>query len=182
MMEADFSVLHLRPHHLLCLQTFVGRGYSEEFVSQMTLVKKSLTSNPTLTIELTDGADDLCCHCPNCVDGVCTSDKPPLFDRLTAEKLTTLLGSRTEENRSDSNGCSASEKASTRAKCPRTLDVSSTRLQGIPQTLDASPTRLQGIPQALHISESLLRDCCPGCEWKELCLKVIHHQSTFRQS
>jgi len=28
------SELHLRPHHLLCLQTFVGRGYSEEFITE----------------------------------------------------------------------------------------------------------------------------------------------------
>ena len=40
------SELHLRPHHLLCLQTFVGRGYSEEFVEHMTLVKKQLATDP----------------------------------------------------------------------------------------------------------------------------------------
>ena len=81
------SELHLRPHHLLCLQTFVGRGYSEEFVEHMTLVKRQLTANPLTPITLVSGADDLCAHCPNCVDGQCTSEKPALFDRLVEEKL-----------------------------------------------------------------------------------------------
>ena len=84
------SELHLRPHHLLCLQTFVGRGYSEEFVEHMTLVKRQLTANPLTLITLVSGTDDLCSHCPNCVDGQCTSEKPALFDKLVEEKLAVL--------------------------------------------------------------------------------------------
>jgi hypothetical protein len=84
------SELHLRPHHLLCLQTFVGRGYSEEFVEHMTLVKRQLTANPRTPITLVSGADELCAHCPNCVDGQCSSEKPALFDRLVEEKLAVL--------------------------------------------------------------------------------------------
>lgn len=130
--DAASSVIHLRPHHLLCLQTFIGHGYSKEFVSQMALVKKSLMRNPSLTIELTTGADDLCRHCPNCKDGVCTSNKPVLFDRLTIEKLSMMMG---------------------------------------PQT------QLRGIPQILQVSETILEECCPGCEWKELCRTVIYDDS-----
>ncbi len=81
------SPLHLRPHHLLCLQTFVGHGYSEEFTAHMTLVKRQLASDPGTPIRLVSGADDLCAHCPNCVSGSCTSAKPALFDRLAAEQL-----------------------------------------------------------------------------------------------
>ena len=89
--------LHLRPHHLLCLQTFVGRGYSEEFVKNMTLVKRQLTTNTRTPITLLSGADDLCAHCPSCVDGQCTSEKPALFDKLVRDKLgqnssSTLIG------------------------------------------------------------------------------------------
>lgn len=82
--------LHLRPHHLLCLQTFVGHGYSKEFVRHMTLVKRQLTADPLTPITLVSGADDLCAHCPNCVEGQCTSEKPALFDRLVEEKLAVL--------------------------------------------------------------------------------------------
>ena len=90
------SELHLRPHHLLCLKTSVGRGYSEEFVEHMTLVKRQLTANPLTLITLVSGTDDLCSR-PNCVDGQCTSEKPALFDRLVRDKLgqntpSTLIG------------------------------------------------------------------------------------------
>ena len=32
----SFSPIRLRPHHLLCLQTFRGNGYSPGFVRKMT--------------------------------------------------------------------------------------------------------------------------------------------------
>ena len=129
------SELHLRPHHLLCLQTFIGRGYSEEFIEHMTLVKKQLTTNPRTPITLVSGADDLCEHCPNCVEGQCTSEKPALFDRLVTEKL--MATKQYPELSSDSGSL-----------------------------------LLLGIPEELHMSQELLDECCPGCEWKELCERV----------
>ena len=81
------AVLHLRPHHLLCLQTFTGRGYSEEFVWHMTLVRDQLIREPLTPVELVSGVDDLCAHCPNNVDGQCTSDNPSLFDSKVSRKL-----------------------------------------------------------------------------------------------
>ena len=44
-------------------------------------------ADPHTPIMLVNGADDLCAHCPNCVDGRCTSENPALFDRLVKEKL-----------------------------------------------------------------------------------------------
>ena len=126
---ADPAVLRLRPHHLLCLQTFVGHGYSDEFVAHMTHVQKQLVADPHTPIALVDGSDDLCRHCPNCVGGQCTSEKPALFDRLAAARLPQQKGIGT-------------------------------------------PYSLSGIPESLHISEELLAACCPGCEWKELCVRV----------
>ena len=41
--------IYLRPHHFLCTQTFIGKGYSKEFVE----------------IELTFSCDSLCAFCPN---------------------------------------------------------------------------------------------------------------------
>ena len=126
--DAASSVIHLRPHHLLCLQTFIGHGYSEDFIIQMKYVKRQIRQESGATIRLVTGADDLCRHCPNCINGSCTSDKPALFDRLTLEKL----------------------------------------------SLTQDPLiQLRGIPQILQISESILHECCPGCEWKKLCRTVI---------
>ena len=130
----------LRPHHLLCLQTFVGHGYSPEFTAHMTIVQKQLTTDPLTPITLVNGPDDLCGHCPNCVDGSCTSPKPALFDHLVAQKLNT-----TED---------------TEDAAPKHTDASD------------SPLTLHGIPSILHMSEQLLAECCPDCEWKELCVEV----------
>ena len=86
-MHTYTSELHLRPHHLLCLQTFIGRGYSEDFVEHMTLVKRQLADDPGTPITLVHGADDLCTHCPNCIEDRCISEKPAIFDWLVEEKL-----------------------------------------------------------------------------------------------
>ena len=133
------AVLHLRPHHLLCLQTFTGRGYSEEFVRHMTLVKRQLTRDPRTAIELVSGVDDLCAHCPNNADGQCTSDNPALFDSKVSRKLY-------------SSGIISPDAASKDHPGKRPV--------------------LPGIPDALEISSSVLEECCPGCEWKELCLSI----------
>lgn len=130
----------LRPHHLLCLQTFVGHGYSPEFTAHMTIVQKQLTTDPLTPITLVNGPDVLCGHCPNCVDGSCTSPKPALFDHLVGQKLNT-----TED---------------TENAAPKHTDASD------------SPLTLHGIPSILHMSEQLLAECCPDCEWKELCVEV----------
>ena len=132
--------IRLRPHHLLCLQTFVGHGYSPEFTAHMTIVQKQLTTDPLTPITLVNGPDDLCGHCPNCVDGSCTSPKPAVFDHLVGQKLST-----TED---------------TENAAPKHTDASD------------SPLTLHGIPSILHISEQLLAECCPDCEWKELCVEV----------
>ena len=133
------AVLHLRPHHLLCLQTFTGRGYSEEFVRHMTLVRDQLIREPLTPVELVSGVDDLCAHCPNNVDGQCTSDNPALFDSKVSRKLY-------------STGIISPDAASKDHPGKRPV--------------------LTGIPDALEISSSVLEECCPGCEWKELCLSI----------
>ena len=132
--------IYLRPHHLLCLQTFVGHGYSPDFTKHMTYVKSLLTADPNTAITLVAGPDDLCVHCPNCVDGSCTSPKPAVFDHLVGQKLNT-----TED---------------TENAAPKHTDASD------------SPLTLHGIPSILHMSEQRLAECCPDCEWKELCVEV----------
>ena len=87
-------VVRLRPHHLLCLQNFRGKGYSPAFVEKMTEVSARLGlspggrsdgQSPGAAILLVQGADDLCKSCPNCIDGQCSSQKPARFDGLVLE-------------------------------------------------------------------------------------------------
>ena len=57
--------IYLRPHHLLCTQTFLGKGYSEEFVKNMTRITNILRTEKSQEIELTFSCDSLCAFCPN---------------------------------------------------------------------------------------------------------------------
>ena len=66
-------MLKLRPHHLLCLQKYVGKGYDRTFTLKMNAVAQTLKSNPNTQIELVVGMDDLCCSCPNNMGDRCSS-------------------------------------------------------------------------------------------------------------
>lgn len=145
--------LWLRPHHLLCLQSFVGHGYSEEFVQQMSVVKQQLTDSPDTPVKIVQGADMLCLHCPNCKMGTCTSDKPAIFDQLVLNRLTLAPLNRTVD------GLSATPELT---------------IYGISNDLSASPElTVYGIPESLTISQTLIEKCCPGCEWEYLCRRII---------
>lgn len=63
--------LRLRAHHLLCMLTFAGKGYTPDFVEAYKAIINRL--NDGETIKLVDGPDDICvpmlndptCHCHN---------------------------------------------------------------------------------------------------------------------
>lgn len=66
-------MIRLRPHHLLCMLTYVGKGYTERFTANMTAVMQRINKGER-DILLIEGPDDLCaprlndpddpdCHC-----------------------------------------------------------------------------------------------------------------------
>lgn len=63
--------ISLRAHHLLCMLTYLGKGYTPGFVSNYSKIIKSL--NDGAVISLVFGPDDICqpmlneetCHCHN---------------------------------------------------------------------------------------------------------------------
>ncbi|WP_370676139.1 DUF1284 domain-containing protein [Pleomorphomonas sp. PLEO] len=55
---ADTEIVRLRGHHLLCLLTYKGIGYSPEFVSGMTVIADRLVAGATA--EIVEGPDDIC--------------------------------------------------------------------------------------------------------------------------
>ena len=59
----------LRAHHLLCLRGFVGMGYNEDFVQNMTQIKERLEGGEDVVI--VDACDDICGSCPNIKNEVC---------------------------------------------------------------------------------------------------------------
>jgi len=58
--------VELRAHNLLCIQGFVGKGYSPEFVANMTRVIESLGDETRVTVIA--APDALCSACPNLAD------------------------------------------------------------------------------------------------------------------
>ena len=61
--------MRLRGHNLLCIQGFVGKGYSPEFVANMTRVVEALGDAAPVTV--IDAPDDLCAACPNLKESAC---------------------------------------------------------------------------------------------------------------
>ncbi len=81
--------MKLRPHHLLCLISYSGRGYSEEFIRAMNEAQKAYLGGET--VELVDGMDLVCLDCPHCGrGGACTKTagaQPDDLDRRAREML-----------------------------------------------------------------------------------------------
>ena len=78
--------INLRPHHALCAQFFVGKGYSEQFVAHMYAILNELDRGAAVT--LVDGCDAICAGCPNNRDGVCeTDEKVKAIDRRAIEAM-----------------------------------------------------------------------------------------------
>jgi len=87
-------MLRLRGHHLICLQFFVGKGYSPKFVKNTLRVLKNVRG----WIVIVDGIDDVCSACPYRINDRCanprTSERIRDLDRLSLSLLSVRVGSR----------------------------------------------------------------------------------------
>ncbi len=80
------KLLRLRPHHVLCLNYFIGKGYSGEFVENMFNIKYLLCQKPDEKIVIHRGIDCICAACPNNLGTVCrTQGKVAHYDAEVAE-------------------------------------------------------------------------------------------------
>ena len=82
--------VRLRPHHLFCVLTYVGRGYSPAFTANMTAVAERLGAGED--IELVAGPDDICAPLLDCPDPHCHRASVMERDRAAARDLHALLG------------------------------------------------------------------------------------------
>ena len=87
--------MKLRPHHLLCTQSYAGKGYSPGFVENMDAITARLRSDPSTKVEVVASTDDICEKCPLMlgVDLCETNDKVKAMD----SKVMGLLGIETKE-------------------------------------------------------------------------------------
>jgi len=68
--------MKLRPHHLLCTQSFTGKGYNNIFVENMTKITDELRNSPTVEIEVVYYTDDICVCCPHKIgENVCDQNE-----------------------------------------------------------------------------------------------------------
>lgn len=85
--------VRLRGHHLLCLLTYKGKGYSPAFVANLDQVADRLTAGEEVL--LVEGPDDVCA--PLCRDGGseddphCGLDRVRDRDRQALEAISALL-------------------------------------------------------------------------------------------
>jgi len=67
--------MKLRPHHILCVQFLpegdIGRG--REYKDMETRVREIMRRQDDTLIEVTEGVDELCGPCPECIDGRCNN-------------------------------------------------------------------------------------------------------------
>ncbi len=88
----------IRPHHLLCMLTYLGKGYTPAFVENYSTIVQRL--NEGEPIELVEGPDTLCqpmldepgCHCRN--------ESVRNRDRTAAADIALVLGRPLEKGNS----------------------------------------------------------------------------------
>lgn len=90
MQDSTTPIIRMRPHHLLCMLTFVGKGYSPEFTANFERVMRLIASG-NQEVEIVPGPDDLCAPLLNDPACHCRNASVLERDRLAAEALTDLL-------------------------------------------------------------------------------------------
>jgi uncharacterized protein len=63
----------LRPHHVVCLAAFIGRGYSSEFIEALQRLQ-ALYLIPETRVRIVQAPDAACRACPNLTDERCALD------------------------------------------------------------------------------------------------------------
>ena len=90
--------IHLRPHHLLCLLTYVGKGYGDAFIRNYDRIAQRLSMGEAIMV--VDGPDDICAallcepgsHCFR--DSVVVRDRQAAADVADLLELTISAGTR----------------------------------------------------------------------------------------
>ena len=65
----------LRPHHLLCTQSYSGKGYDDAFVENMNRITAKLRSEEATPVDIIFSTDSLCSCCPKKIsEGHCSDN------------------------------------------------------------------------------------------------------------
>ena len=89
--------IRLRPHHLLCLLTYSGKGYSAAFTANYDVIAGRISQGEDVLI--VEGPDDICAPLLGDSEPHCWRDSVTERDRLAARDLRELLETRFELTR-----------------------------------------------------------------------------------
>ncbi|MBW6417740.1 DUF1284 domain-containing protein [Celeribacter sp. PS-C1] len=84
------KTIALRPHHLLCLLTYVGKGYSPAFVAGYDRIVARLSAGEE--IEIISGPDDICAPIACDLTEHCHGTSVISRDARAAQDVAQLLG------------------------------------------------------------------------------------------
>lgn len=83
--------MKIRPHHLLCLPNFIGKGYDNAFAANMAQKKAQLEAEDIFTLAAL--CDDICAACPNRSGEWCeTQEKVTRYDGAVTRALELTAG------------------------------------------------------------------------------------------
>jgi hypothetical protein len=81
--------IRLRPHHLLCMLTYAGKGYSPAFTANYDVIAGRIARGEDILI--VEGPDDVCAPLLGDDDAHCWRDSVTKRDQLASRDLTLLL-------------------------------------------------------------------------------------------
>lgn len=81
--------VRLRPHHLLCLLTYAGKGYSADFTQNYDAIARRLSQGESILI--VDGPDDICAPLLADADAHCRRESVIERDRKAADDVGRLV-------------------------------------------------------------------------------------------
>jgi hypothetical protein len=82
--------VHLRGHHLLCMLTYQGEGYSKAFIANFDKIIERISKGEA--IELVEGADDICaCLVEEKSDAHCFNESVVVRDAAAQRQIGEIL-------------------------------------------------------------------------------------------
>lgn len=81
--------IRLRPHHLLCLLTYVGKGYSPAFIANYDAIAERIGQGEGILV--VSGPDDICAPLLSEPEPHCLGESVVERDRLAARDIGDLL-------------------------------------------------------------------------------------------
>lgn len=83
-------MVRLRGHHLLCLLTFAGEGYTPSFTRNYVRIAARLSAGEA--VEIVEGPDDICAPLQDSPDTHCGNESVRDRDALALAAVSDLLG------------------------------------------------------------------------------------------